>query len=68
MLPLAAVFVTLHMAALLFMRSSFTVYLIPAVPLLYYLAAHGLAVTRRAGRSTAFAVAASSRRRGTGVG
>ena len=60
MLPLAAVFVTLHMAALLFMRSSFTVYLIPAVPLLFYLAAHGLAVTRRAGRSTAFAVTASA--------
>lgn len=60
MLTLAAVFVVLHMAALLFMRSSFTVYLIPALPLLFYLAAHGLAVTRRAGRRHALAVSAAA--------
>jgi 4-amino-4-deoxy-L-arabinose transferase-like glycosyltransferase len=60
MLPLAAVFVLLHMAALLFMRSSFTVYLIPAVPLLFYLAAHGLALTRRAGRRPALAMTSAA--------
>ena len=52
MLPLAAVFVLLSLTALMMMRSAFIVYLIPALPLVFYLAVHGMAVVRRAQHGT----------------
>ncbi|HOJ05459.1 MAG TPA: glycosyltransferase family 39 protein [Bacteroidota bacterium] len=53
-LLLAAVYVALQFAALLVMRSSFEVYLIPLLPPLIILAVHGLRVLRRSSTQPLF--------------